>query len=81
MPRWRQEDLSILAKMRNRKGLSREKAAVLMNISGLTLARYENGINDIPMRIADKMTKLYGVKIEEIRDAIINMKDVNKNDE
>ena len=74
MPRWKQEDLSVLANLRNRSGLSREKAAVLMNISGLTLARYENGISDVPMRIADKMTRLYGVQIEEIRNAIINMK-------
>ena len=75
MPRWNNENLSLLAKLRNKTGLSREKAAVLMDISGLTLARYENGINDVPMRIADKMTKLYGVNIEEIRNAVINMKE------
>ncbi|MBR1486378.1 MAG: helix-turn-helix transcriptional regulator, partial [Synergistaceae bacterium] len=66
MPRWNSDDLSLLAKLRSNAGLSREKAAVLMDISGLTLARYENGINDVPMRIADKMCNLYGVGIEEI---------------
>ena len=75
MPRWNTEKLSALAKLRNNKGLSREKAAVLMDISGLTLARYENGITDLPMRIADKMTKLYDVGIEEIKNAVINMKE------
>jgi len=79
MPRWDKEKLSLLARLRTNKGLSREKAAVLMNISGLTLARYENGITDLPMKIADKMTKLYGVQIEEIKNAVIhNMKESEK---
>ena len=75
MPRWLEENRSALAKIRSRSGLSIERAAVSMNITSRTLSRYENGNNDVPMLIADKMSRLYGVGIEEIRNAVINMKD------
>ena len=75
MPRWLEENRSALAKIRSRKGLSIEKAAVSMDITSRTLARYENGITDLPMRIANKMTKLYDVGIEEIKNAVINMEE------
>lgn len=70
MSRWNIEDLTALARVRSKSGLSREKAAVLMEISVRTLARYENGDADVPMKIAEKMSELYKVPFEEIRQAV-----------
>ena len=75
MPRWKDEDRTMLARIRAKSGLSMEKAAISMDITSRTLARYENGINDVPMGIAEKMSSLYGVPFEEIRQAVIQAKE------
>ena len=74
MPRWDDKDRTMLAKIRAKSGLSMEKAAILMGITSRTLARYENGVNDVPMGIAEKMTSLYNVPFEDIRQAVISTK-------
>ena len=66
--RWPEEKRKPLAKLRG--SLTIEKAAVAMEITGRTLSRYENGTADVPMKIADKMVKLYGVSIETIYHAL-----------
>ena len=76
MPRWKDEDRTMLARIRAKSGLSMEKAAISMDITSRTLARYENGINDVPMGIAEKMSSLYGVPFEEIRQAVIQAKEL-----
>ena len=58
-------------RIRSQSGLSMEKAAILMDITSRTLARYENGVNDVPMRIAEQMSKLYKVPFEEVRQAVM----------
>lgn len=66
--RWPEENKNPLAKVRG--DLSIEKAAVAMNITGRTLSRYENGRTDVPMKVVDKMVKLYRVPIEVIYQAL-----------
>lgn len=66
--RWPEEKKTPLAKLRG--GLTIEKAAVAMDITGRTLSRYENGMADVPMKIVDKMIKLYQVSIETIYRAL-----------
>lgn len=66
--RWPEENKNPLAKIRG--GLSIEKAAVAMNITGRTLSRYENGMTDVPMKVADKMVNLYRVPIEVVYQAM-----------
>jgi hypothetical protein len=41
-----------------------------MNIGVATLGRYESGITDVPMGIAEKMAILYNVSFEDIRQAV-----------
>ena len=74
MPRWNDEDRTMLAKIRSQANLSMEKAAILMEVTGRTLARYENGVTDVPMGIAEQMAKLYKVSFEDIRQAILATK-------
>lgn len=64
------DDSSPLAKLRVNAGYSQEKAAVLIDITGKTLARYEHGVSDVPMRVAEKMAVLYRVPFESIRKAV-----------
>lgn len=64
------DESSPLARIRVQAGYSQEKAAVLIDITGKTLARYEHGVSDVPMRIAEKMAVLYRVPFETIRKAI-----------
>ena len=66
--RWPVESKTPLAKIRG--SLSIERAAVAMDITGRTLSRYENGDTDVPMKIADKMAKLYNVSIDVIYKAL-----------
>ena len=66
--RWPEETKTPLAKVRG--SLSIERAAVAMDITGRTLSRYENGDTDVPMKIADKMAKLYNVSIDVIYKAL-----------
>ena len=69
MPRWEKEDRTPLAQLRANVGLSREDAASILNIVMMTLYRYEHGITDIPLGIAENMTSLYKVSFDEIREA------------
>ena len=69
--RWPEEKKNPLAKVRGR--LTIEQAAVAMGITGRTLSRYESGITDVPMKIVDKMVKLYQVPIETIYAALKEM--------
>jgi hypothetical protein len=75
MPRWTDSDRTPLAILRTRAGLSRNEAAVKMTVGLATLGRYELGINDVPMGIAERMATLYGVSFDEIRMAVAKMKD------
>lgn len=70
MPRVLYEDNMPLAKIRVRAGFSQERAAVAIDITGRTLARYEHGVSDVPMRVAEKMSVLYRVPFETIRKAV-----------
>ena len=70
MPRWTDEDRTPLARLRSGTGLSRNRAAVDLNISSNTLWRYEAGENDVPMGVAEKMATLYGVAFDEVRAAV-----------
>ena len=70
MPRVNYEDNMPLAKIRIRAGFSQERAAVAIDVTGKTLARYEHGVSDVPMRIAEKMSVLYRVPFETIRKAV-----------
>ena len=74
MPRWPKENKNPLGKIRTDAGYSREKAAATMNISLSTMIRYENGITDIPIGIAEAMAMLYRVPFETLRDTIKEMK-------
>ena len=74
MPRWNDEDRSALALIRHNAGYTIETAAVAMTITSRTLARYENGVTDIPMSIAEKMSKIYKVPFEDIRQAVLKIK-------
>lgn len=74
MPRWNDDDRTMLAKIRAQSGFSMEKAAALMGITSRTLARYENGVNDVPMGIAEQMTTIYKVPFENVRQAVIATK-------
>lgn len=69
--RWRAEDLTPLASLRFKAGYARDQAAVSMQISNTTLYNYENGIKDIPFSIVNRMTELYNVPIEDVRQAIL----------
>lgn len=66
---WRLEDLSPLAAVRSKAGLSREEAAVKLRISGRTLAFYENGKRDFSLALCEDMAELYNVPFEIIRQA------------
>ena len=76
MARWTEEDRTPLAQLRARAGYSMEKAAVLMGITGRTLARYENAVNDIPLGTAENMAVLYHVPFNEFRQAAKETKEI-----
>ena len=69
MPRDYSIGATALASLRSKAGLSRDKAAVLLDIAPNTLLRYEHGKNDIGLSIIDNMASLYGVSFEEICNA------------
>ena len=50
--------------------LSRNETAVRLHVGVTTLARYENGANDVPMGVAEKMAILYQVPFDAIREAV-----------
>jgi len=70
MPRWTDADRTPLASLRANAYLSRNEAAVKLHVGVTTLARYENGTNDVPMGIAEKMAILYQVPFDAIREAV-----------
>ena len=69
MPRWDIEKMKPLAAIRAEAGYTMEKAAVAAGMTSRTLGRYENGITDIPMRVAERLSELYRVPFEKIRQA------------
>lgn len=70
MPRWTDEQRTPLARLRSQAGLSRNEASVKLGVGFNTLGRYESGMNDVPMGIAEKMATLYGVPFDAIRAAV-----------
>lgn len=70
MPRWTEADRTPLASLRANAYLSRNEAAVRLRVGVTTLARYENGANDVPMGVAEKMAILYQVPFDAIREAV-----------
>lgn len=75
MPRWYVEKQTELAQLRMKSGLSRDKAAVQLGVAPNTLLRYEHGINDIGLEMADKMAALYGISFDNIRQAAKNVRE------
>ena len=74
MPRWPRDDKNPLGRMRTDAGYSREKAAASMNISLSTMIRYETGVTDIPIGIAEAMATIYKVPFDTLRNTIKEMK-------
>ena len=72
MARWNDEDRTPLALLRASAGLTRTEASVLMQVGMITLARYENGITDVPFGIGEQMAKLYKVSFEDIPENLSN---------
>ena len=73
MPRrWKDEERKPLALLRAKAGFSAEKAAALLGVVMMTLYRYERGLAEIPLSIAEKMSDLYRVPFDEIRLAVKN---------
>ena len=70
MPRWTDADRTPLAAIRAKSGLSRNEAAVILDVGLTTLARYESGTNDVPMGVAEKMATIYRVPFDDIRAAV-----------
>ena len=75
MPRWTEADRTPLASLRANACLSRNEAAVRLRVGVTTLARYENGANDVPMGVAEKMAILYQVPFDAIREAVARTQD------
>ena len=69
MPRWGKDDRTPLGQIRATAGFSRENAASILNIVMMTLYRYEHGITDIPLGIAENMASLYGIPFDTLREA------------
>ena len=69
MPRWKKEDKTPLSQIRMEAGFSREEAAAILNVVMMTLYRYEHGVTDIPLGIAENMASLYKVPFNDIREA------------
>ena len=65
-----------LAVIRKAAGFSRNAAAVYLGIGLTTLTRYENGDNDVPFGIGEKMAVLYKTLFENIRNAIRETKEI-----
>ena len=70
------ENYKPLVFLRKKAGYSRNKAAVLLDIGLTTLTRYENGDNDVPFGVGEKMTVLYNVPFEDVRFAIRDTKEM-----
>ncbi|GEM_PF-3407785 len=70
MPRWTKSDRSPLGNIRVNAGYTREAIASALNLSLSTVVRYETGVTDIPMGIAEDLATLYSVPFDELREAI-----------
>ena len=70
MPRWTKSDRSPLGNLRAEAGLSREAVASALKLSLSTIVRYETGVTDIPIGIAEDIATLYHVPFDELREAI-----------
>ena len=77
MPRWPKEDKNPLGRIRTEAGFSREKAAATLDISLSTMIRYETGVTDIPIGVAEAMAMIYKVPFETLRNTIRKMKEEN----
>ena len=69
MSRWKDEDRLPLAKVRAEAGYTIEQTAVAVGITSRTLARYEHGMCDIPLRTAEKLADIYRVPFDTFRKA------------
>ena len=69
MPRWSKDNMSPLGQMRVNAGYSREALAAVLNISLSTVLRYETGVTDIPLGVAEDLSTIFNVAFDEIRDA------------
>ncbi len=70
MPRWTKSDRSPLGNVRVNAGYTREAIASALNLSLSTVVRYETGVTDIPIGIAEDLATLYNVPFDELRKAI-----------
>ena len=61
--------------LRDQTGLSRIQAASELQISVITLSRYELAQTDIPIGIVESMADLYGVPFDIVRFAIMGTKE------
>ena len=55
-----------LKKIRKEKGYSQTDVAVKLEIPQQQYSRYENGINEIPVRYIIELSKLYKVSTDEL---------------
>ncbi|MBQ6739075.1 MAG: helix-turn-helix transcriptional regulator [Synergistaceae bacterium] len=78
MARWNNADRTPLARLRANAGFSAEKAAPLLGTIMMTLYRYEKGISELPLSVAEKMASLYAVPFDEIRLAARQTKKKNE---
>ena len=69
MARWNVNDRTPLALLRANAGFSAENAATFLGVVMATLYRYENGVSDIPLGVAEKMASLYKISFNELREA------------
>ena len=76
MPRWTKNDRSPLGNLRAEAGYSRESVASMLGLSLSTMVRYETGITDIPIGIAEDMASLYRVPFDKLRETIRTMKEL-----
>ena len=76
MPRWTNDDRKPLGKIRATAGYSRNEAAVKLHVGVTTLERYENGQNDVPFGVGERMAALYQVPFEDIRQAVQKTKEL-----
>ena len=74
MARWNDKDRSPLAMLRVKAGYTQAEASVKMHLGMISLARYENGVNDVTFGIGEQMANLYNVPFEAIRQAVIATK-------
>ena len=76
MPRWTKSDRSPLGNLRAEAGYSREAVASALNLSLSTMVRYETGVTDIPIGIAEDIATLYHIPFDTLRTAIKETKGI-----